>query len=94
MTSTSWTNQPYYGLKLKKDFTLLDTIIKKYKGRDLDDLEIDTMLKMMKHKATIAMNITTMMEKMDTAKRLENMEAIINAVTPEALAEARKVIGT
>ena len=94
MTSTSWTNQAYYGLKLKKDFSLLDTLLKKYRGVDLDDLEIDTMLKMMKHKATVAMNITTMMEKMDTANRLENMEAIINAVTPEALAEAKKIIGT
>ena len=94
MTSTSWTNQSYYGLKLKKDFSLLDTLLKKYRDRDLDDLEIDTMLKMMKHKATVAMNITTMMEKMDTANRLENMEAIINAVTPEALAEAKKIIGT
>jgi hypothetical protein len=52
------------------------------------------MLKMMKHKATVAMNITTMMEKMDTANRLENMEALIRAVTPEALAEAKKIIGT
>jgi len=94
LTSTSWTNQAYYGLKLKKDFSLLDTLLKKYRGVDLDDLEIDTMLKMMKHKATVAMNITTMMEKMDTANRLENMEAIINAVTPEALAEAKKIIGT
>jgi len=94
LTSTSWTNQAYYGLKLKKDFSLLDTLLKKYRGVDLDDLEIDTMLKMMKHKATVAMNITSMMEKMDTANRLENMEAIINAVTPEALAEAKKIIGT
>jgi hypothetical protein len=94
MTSTSWTNQAYYGLKLKKDFSLLDTLLKKYRGVDLDDLQIDTMLKMMKHKATVAMNITTMMEKMDTANRLENMEALIRAVTPEALAEAKKIIGT
>jgi len=94
MTSTSWTNPSYYGLKIKKDFTLCDTILKKYKDRDLDDVEIDTMLKLMKHKTTIASILTKMMSEMDTTKRLENMEAIINAVTPEALAEARKAIGT
>ena len=94
MTSTSWTNQAYYGLKLKKDFTLCDTLTKKYRDRDLDDLEIDTMLKIMKHKATLAINVSKIMSEMDTANRLQNMEAIINAVTPEALLEAKKIIGT
>ena len=94
MTSTSWTNQAYYGLKLKKDFTLLDTLTKKYRGRDLNDLEIDTMLKMMKHKATIAMNVNKILETSDTAKTIEEIQKIILAVSPEALAEAQKAIAT
>jgi len=94
MTSTSWTNLSYYGLKIKKDFTLCDTLIKKYKDTDLDDIEIDTMLKLMKHKTTVATILTKMMSEMDTTNRLEHMEAILNAVTPEALLEAKKIIGT
>ena len=94
MTSTSWTNLSYYGLKIKKDFTLLDTLLKKYKDVDLEDLEIDTMLKMMKHKATIATTITKMMDIMDTTKRIENIETLLQAVSPEALAEAQKAIAT
>ncbi len=94
MTSTSWTNLSYYGLKLKKDFTLCDTLTKKYRDRDLDDVEIDTMLKIMKHKTTVATILTKMMSEMDTTNRLEHMEAILNAVTPEALLEAKKIIGT
>jgi len=94
MTSTSWTNLSYYGLKIKNDFTLCDTLIKKYKDTDLDDIEIDTMLKLMKHKTTVATILTKMMSEMDTTNRLEHMEAILNAVTPEALLEAKKIIGT
>ncbi len=93
MTSSSWTNLSYYGLRLKRDFTHLDTLIKKSKKiENLNDLDIDTMLKMMKHKATIAMDVTKMMELTDTIKRVENMEAILRAVRPEALAEAQKII--
>lgn len=94
MTSTSWTNPAYYGVKLKKDFTLLDTLLKKYRGVDLNDLQIDTMLKMMKHKATLAMDITKMLETTDTAKTIEEIQKIIQAVSPEALAEAQKAIAT
>lgn len=93
MTSSSWTNLSYYGLRLKRDFTHLDTLIKKSKKiENPNDLDIDTMLKMMKHKATIAMDVTKMMELTDTIKRVENMEAILRAVRPEALAEAQKII--
>ena len=94
MTSTSWTNLSYYGLKIKKDFTLLDTLLKKYKDRDLEDIEIDTMLKMMKHKTTVATTLTKMMDIMDTTKRIENIETLLQAVSPEALAEAQKAIAT
>ena len=94
MTSTSWTNLSYYGLKIKKDFTLLDTLLKKYRDVDLEDIEIDTMLKMMKHKTTIATTLTKMMDIMDTTKRIENIEKLIRAVSPEALAEAQKSLAT
>ena len=94
MSTTSWTNLSYYGVKIKKDFTLCDTLIKKYRGRDLEDIEIDTMLKMMKHKTTIATTLTKIMAEMDTTNRIENIERLIQAVSPEALAEARKVIAT
>ncbi len=94
MTSTSWTNLSYYGLKIKKDFTLCDTLIKKYKDVDLEDIEIDTMLKLMKHKTTIATTLTKMMAEMDTTNRIENIERLIQAVSPEALAEAQKAIAT
>jgi len=94
MTSTSWTNLSYYGLKIKKDFTLCDTLLKKYKDRDLEDIEIDTMLKMMKHKTTVATALTKMMDIMDTTKRIENIERLLQAVSPEALAEAQKAIAT
>ena len=94
MTSTSWTNLSFYGVKIKKDFTLCDTLIKKYRGRDLEVIEIDTMLKLMKHKTTIATTLTKMMDIMDTTKRIENIEKLILAVSPEALAEARKAIAT
>ena len=94
MSTTSWTNLSYYGVKIKKDFTLCDTLIKKYRGCDLDDLEIDTMLKLMKHKTTIATTLTKIMAEMDTTNRIENIERLIQAVSPEALAEARKVIAT
>jgi len=94
LTSTTWTNLGYFGIKLKRDFTHLDTLTKKAKGRDLDDIEIDTMLKMMKHKTTLATTITKMIDLMDTTKRIENIERLLLAVSPEALAEARKVIAT
>ena len=94
MSTTSWTNLSYYGVKIKKDFTLLDTLIKKYRDRDLEDIEIDTMLKMMKHKTTIATTATKMMDIMDTTKRIENIERLLQAVSPEALAEAQKAIAT
>ena len=94
MTSTSWTNLSYYGLKIKKDFTLCDTLLKKYKDVDLEDIEIDTMLKMMKHKTTVATTLTKMMDIMDTTKRIENIETLLHAVSPEALAEAQKAIAT
>jgi len=94
LTSTSWTNLSFYGLKIKKDFTLLDTLLKKYRERDLEDIEIDTMLKMMKHKTTVATTLTKMMDIMDTTKRIENIERLLQAVSPEALAEAQKAIAT
>jgi len=94
MSTSSWTNLSYYGVKIRKDFTLCDTLIKKYRERDLDDIEIDTMLKMMKHKTTIATTLTKMMDIMDTTKRIENIERLIQAVSPEALAEAQKSLAT
>ncbi len=95
MTSTSWTNLSYYGLKIKKDFTLCDTLIKKSKDvENPDDIQIDTLLKMMKHKTTIATTLTKMMAEMDTTNRIENIERLIQAVSPEALAEARKALAT
>ncbi len=94
MTSTSWTNLSYYGLKIKKDFTLCDTLIKKYRDADLDDFQVETMLKLMKHKTAVATVLTKMMSEMDTTNRIENIERLIQAVSPEALAEARKALAT
>ena len=47
---------------------------------------------MMKHKTTIAMTVTRIVDLLDTTKRIENIERLIQAITPEALAEAQKII--
>ncbi len=95
MTSTSWTNLSYFGVRIKRDFSHLDTLIKNSKNvENPNDLEIETMLKMMKHKTTIATTVTKMMDLMDTTKRIENIETLLHAVSPEALAEAQKAIAT
>ena len=46
----------------------------------------------MKHKTTIAMTVTKIVDLIDTTKRIEDIERLLQAVTPEALAEAQKVI--
>ena len=58
----------------------------------MEPIEIDTLLKMMKHKTTIAMTVTKIVDLIDTTKRIEDIEKLLQAVTPEALAEAHKVI--
>ena len=47
---------------------------------------------MMKHKTTVAMTVTRIVDLLDTTKRIENIERLIQAITPEALAEAQKII--
>jgi len=47
---------------------------------------------MLKHKTTIAMTVTKIVDLLDTTKRIENIERLLEAVTPEALAEAQKII--
>lgn len=90
VTSTGWSNLSYYGKKLKTDFTHLNTLVAKAKEKEsLDEIEIDTLLKMMKHKTTIALTITKIVDLMDTTKRLEDIEKIIEAISPEALLEAK-----
>ncbi len=44
---------------------------------------------MMKHKTTIAVTITKIVDLLDTTKRLEDIERIIEAISPEALLEAK-----
>ena len=94
MTSTSWSNLSYYGKKLKRDFTHLNTLVNKAQQKeDLDEIEIDTLLKMMKHKTTIALTITKIIELLDTTQRLDDIEKIIEAISPEALLEAKLSVG-
>ena len=47
---------------------------------------------MMKHKTTVAMTVTRIVDLLDTTKRIENIEKLLEAITPEALAEAQKII--
>ena len=46
----------------------------------------------MKHKTTIAYTVTKIIDLLDTTKRIENIERLLQAITPEALAEAQKRI--
>ncbi len=92
MTTSSWNNLSYYGRRLKTDFKIIHTLIQKTAKQPLKDQQIDTLLKMMKHKTTIAMTVTKMVDLLDTTKRIENIEQLIQAVSPEALAEAKRVL--
>lgn len=95
MTSTQWINLSYYGLKLKRDFTHLDSLIRKEKQKENPgDLEIDTILKMMKHKTTIAITIHRMIHEHETLNQIADIRKIITAVSPEALQEAYTKIDT
>ena len=46
----------------------------------------------MKHKTTIAITVTRIVDLLDTTKRIENIEELIQAISPEALAEAKRVL--
>ncbi len=48
---------------------------------------------MLKHKTTIAMTVTKIVDLMDTTKRIENIEKLLEAVSSEALIEAQQRIG-
>ena len=48
---------------------------------------------MMKHKTTIAMTVTKIVDLMDTVKRIEDIEKLLEAVSSEALIEAQQRIG-
>ena len=99
VTSTPWNNLGYYGRKLRADFSILDTYIhlalKKDDGKSgidltkLTEINVDNLLKMMRHKTIIAITINKLVESLDTTKRLEDIEKIIEAITPEALLEAK-----
>lgn len=94
MTSTAWNNVPFYGRKLKRDFAHLDTLTKKIFAQDEISLDaIETVLKMLHHKRNIALTVTKMIEISDTTQRLENIERIIENVSPEVLAEAKSKLG-
>ena len=77
---------------MRTDFKIIDTLIKKNVERPLGDEQVDTLLKMMKHKTTIAITVTRIVDLLDTTKRIENIERLLQAVTPEALAEAQRLI--
>lgn len=98
VTSSGWNNLSYYGRKLKADFSILDTYIhlalKKEEGKGIDvnkltDINVDNLLKMMRHKTQIAITINKIVESIDTTSRLEDIERIIEAISPEALLEAK-----
>lgn len=99
MTSSPWNNLGYYGKKLRADFLILDTYIhlalKKDDGKKgiditkLTEINVDNLLKMMRHKTIIAITINKIVDSLDTTKRLEDIEKIIEAITPEALLEAK-----
>ena len=96
VTSTKWNNISYYGKKLKRDFTHIDKLIYKIdiaEGTVIDPQIIDTIIKMMRQKTNIASQITKMVNEIDTANRLENIEKILLAISPEALAEAKLKVG-
>ncbi len=93
MTTSSWNNLSYYGKRVKTDFKILHKMIKTHADQPLDDQKIDTLLKMMKHKTTIAMTVTKIVDLMDTTKRIENIEKLLEAVSSEALIEAQQRIG-
>ena len=92
MTSVAWNSLAYYGRSLKRDFSHLDTLITQQIEKKSEDQDIDTLLKMMKHKTTVAITVTRIVDLLDTTKRIENIERLIQAITPEALAEAQKII--
>ena len=52
-------------------------------------MEIDTLLKMMKHKSTVALAINKLLDTIDTTKRIENIERLIESIPVELLAEAK-----
>lgn len=103
MTSTAWNNLGYYGKKLKADFQILDTYIHISLKRDdgkkgidvkkLTEVNVDNLLKLMRHKTIIAITINKLVETLDTTKRLEDIEKIIEAISPEALLEAKISVG-
>ncbi len=101
LTSTAWNNLGYYGKKLKADFSILDRYIvlalQKEDGKGIDvnkltDINVDNLLKMMRHKTQIAITINKIVDSLDTTKRLENIERIIEAISPEALLEAKLIV--
>ena len=99
VTSTAWNNLAYYGRKLKADFQIIDTYIQISLQRDdgkkgidikkLEEANVDTLLKMMRHKTIIAITVNKLVETLDTTKRLEDIEKLIEAISPEALLEAK-----
>jgi len=91
-----WTNLEYYGKKLKAHFTRLDTIIQIYYDKDkwiwtVDELNhyvgyIETMCKIAKQLGMLA-------DQVDTVKRLERIETLIEAIPPEVIAEVKTKLG-
>jgi len=106
MTSTSWDSLSYYGRKLKRNFSIIDAVIthvskeaavKNDKGKlshyNFTEEGLEMLLKMMARQEHMAHTVTKMMNQMDLTKRLEDIERIIEAISPEALQEAKISIG-
>lgn len=92
MTSVAWNNLSYYGRRLKADFSQIDKMINKRLEEPIaadDILTIDTILKLMKHKAVIALTVNKLVDTIDTTKRIEDIEQLIKAIPVELLAEAK-----
>lgn len=96
MTSTQWNNLSYYGRKLKKNFLILSRIIENSIAEQRVDeakITVDTFLKVAARMESTALAVNKMVDTIDTTKRIENIEKLIEAIPVELLAEAKLKIG-
>ena len=89
---TKWTNLEYYGKKLKKHFTRLDTIITNYypEGKpDISQDDITHYVSCVESMAKITKAIDGLNNSVDISKRLERIEDLIESIKPEQLVIAK-----
>lgn len=94
MTAKAWDNGTRYGKKLAAYFTKLDTLIQRqFKQAAAEGLTIeehDKLLRTLHRQTTIVYSIQKLREGIDTNKRIEDLEQLIKAATPEAIAAAQQ----